>query len=239
MPSFQVDFLVRIWYNRNMDFSDVDVRSTERRINLRKNVLNNGYVELVESMGGDYSVIRNARRCYKSESKGEESDRKLISHLLTNKHMTPFESMVFTFDIKCPLFIARQWMRHRHGSFNEESLRYCVAERDFYIPDYFEENSPLYNKWVSDNQRQFDSYELFVRECGMTKEQARSLLPLGIYTSFYWTVNGSSLLNFLRLRTDKHAQKEMQDYAWAIVNLVKDKAPVTFGIFGKELILNS
>ena len=91
---------------------------------IKQDVLNAGYVRLVEYMGGDESVIRNARRCWRSENKSsEESDRNLIRHLLREGHMTPFETIVFTFDVKCPIFVARQWMRHRIGSFNEERFK--------------------------------------------------------------------------------------------------------------------
>lgn len=190
-------------------------------------VLNNGYVTLIEHMGGDYSVIRNARRCWRSENKSnEQSDKKLIRHLLTAGHMTPFESIVFTFDVKAPLFVARQWFRHRIGSFNEESLRYCIAERDFYIPDDLSETART--AWKAQNYQQFDYYDWWIKQ-GMPKEQARAILPVGIYTKFYWTVNGSSLINFLRLRMDKKAQFEIRQYANAILHLVRDVAPVSFG----------
>ena len=188
-------------------------------------ILNNGSVELVDSMGGDQAVIRNARRCWRSESKGDESDRKLIHHLLSKKHMTPFEAMVFTFDVKAPLFVARQWFRHRIGGFAEESLRYCVAEKDYFIPDWLDDD--VTKMWEDDNDRQFRAYS-FWREYGLPKEQARALLPTGIYTKFFWTVNGSSLLNFLRLRLDKSAQAEIREYARAILSLVREVAPVTF-----------
>ena len=196
-------------------------------------VLNNGYVELVEWMGGDDAVIRNARRCWKSESKGADSDRKLLKHLLINAHKTPFEAMVFTFDVKCPLFVARQWHRHRMGSYNEESLRYCAAERDYFIPEGL--NDELLKTWKAHNERSFDLYEEMVNNHRMRRELARSLLPVGLYTRFYWTVNGSSLLNFLVLRTDKHAQKEIQEYAQALLKLVRNAAPVSFRIMEEHV----
>lgn len=200
----------------------------------REHIFNSGFVELVEWMGGDAAVIRNARRCWRSESKGEESDRKLLRHLLKNGHMTPFEAMVFTFDIKCPLFVARQWFRHRIASYNEESLRYCVAERDYYIPPDLP--GELLKTWKEHNERCFDLYEEMVSQHRLRKEVARSLLPTGIYTRFYWTVNGNSLMNFLKLRTDINAQKEIREYAWAILKMVKNVAPVCFTLF-EELIL--
>jgi len=195
---------------------------------IKQDVLNAGYVRLVEYMGGDESVIRNARRCWRSENKSSEnSDKNLIRHLLREGHMTPFEAMVFTFDVKCPIFVARQWMRHRHASINEESLRYCVAERDYFIP--YGLNQKQLALWKMYNDEQFDRYNLLKQT--MPKEQARSILPLGTYTKFYWTVNGSSLINFLKLRLDKAAQKEIREYAEAILDMAKVVAPVSFTEF--------
>jgi thymidylate synthase (FAD) len=195
---------------------------------IKQDVLNAGYVRLVEYMGGDESVIRNARRCWRSEGKSsEESDRNLIRHLLREGHMTPFETIVFTFDVKCPIFVARQWMRHRIGSFNEESLRYCVAERDYFIPSGLSQQQLAF--WKMYNDEQFDRYNLLKQT--MPKEQARSILPLGTYTKFYWTVNGRSLMNFLKLRLDKSAQAEIREYAEAILDMAKVVAPVSFTEF--------
>ena len=195
---------------------------------IKQDVLNAGYVRLVEYMGGDESVIRNARRCWRSEDKSsEESDRNLIRHLLREGHMTPFETIVFTFDVKCPIFVARQWMRHRIGSFNEESLRYCVAERDYFIPYGLNQQQLAF--WKMYNDEQFDRYNLLKQT--MPKEQARSILPLGTYTKFYWTVNGRSLMNFLKLRLDKSAQAEIREYAKVILDMAKVVAPVSFTEF--------
>ena len=195
---------------------------------IKQDVLNAGYVRLVEYMGGDESVIRNARRCWRSEGKSsEESDRNLIRHLLREGHMTPFETIVFTFDVKCPIFVARQWMRHRIGSFNEESLRYCVAERDYFIPHGLNQQQLAF--WKMYNDEQFDRYNLLTQT--MPKEQARSILPLGTYTKFYWTVNGRSLMNFLKLRLDKSAQAEIREYAKVILDMAKLIAPVSFTEF--------
>src|SRR5690606_5158063 len=195
---------------------------------IKQDVLNAGYVRLVEYMGGDESVIRNARRCWGSEDKSsEESDRNLIRHLLREGHMTPFETIVFTFDVKCPIFVARQWMRHRIGSFAEESLRYCVAERDYFIPSGLNQQQLAF--WKMYNDEQFDRYNLLKQT--IPKEQARSILPLGTYTKFYWTVNGRSLMNFLKLRLDKSAQAEIREYAKVILDMAKAVAPVSFTEF--------
>ncbi len=197
-------------------------------------VLNNGSVTLIEHMGGDQAVIRNARRCWRSESKSENADRQLLRHLIKAGHKTPFEAMTFTFDVKTPLFVARQWFRHRMGSFNEESLRYCVALRDYYIPQGLE--GSLLEQWNKHNNVAFDFYEELVGQHKIVKEQARSVLPIGIYTNFYWTVNGSSLMNFLHLRLDRHAQYEIRVYAEAILELVKEVAPISFGEFEREVL---
>ena len=196
---------------------------------IKQDVLNAGYVRLVEYMGGDESVVRNARRCWRSENRSsEESDRNLIRHLLREGHMTPFETIVFTFDVKCPIFVARQWMRHRIGSFAEESLRHCVAEGEVYVPDFMDEFNRQF--WERVNYRQFEEYEMLIAR-GMPKEQARSILPLGTYTKFYWTVNGRSLMNFLRLRLDEGAQAEIREYAKVILDMAKAVAPVSFTEF--------
>ncbi len=194
---------------------------------IKQDVLNAGYVRLVEYMGGDESVIRNARRCWRSEDKSSErSDRNLIRHLLREGHMTPFEAMVFTFDVKCPIFVARQWMRHRMGSFNEESMRYCLAKREFYVPEELRDSLD----WQAAMNEGFNGYEA-AKAFGIPKEQARAILPLGTYTKFYWTVNGSSLMNFLKLRLNKAAQKEIREYAEVILDMVKVVAPVSFTEF--------
>lgn len=200
-------------------------------------VLNNGFVRLVESMGGDQAVIRNARRCYRSEAKTENADRQLLRHLIKAGHKTPFEAMVFTFDVKAPLFVARQWFRHRIGSYNEESLRYCVALRDYYIPEHLE--GDMREAWLKQNEGAFDFYDQLVEGTGeekMVREQARSILPMGIYTTFYWTVNGNALMNFLNLRLDKHAQYEIRQYAEAILKLVHEVAPLSFEEFEREVL---
>ena len=201
-------------------------------------VLNNGYVSLLESMGGDAAVIRNARRCWRSEDKSTpKSDEALIKHLLKAGHLSPFETMTFTFDCKAPLFVARQWFRHRMGSFNEESLRYCIANEDFYTPLRLSEAQE--REWIKENKRQFEAYEGWVSSEKMPKEQARAILPIGTYTKYYWTVNGSSLMNFLRLRLDKHAQPEIQEYARGILEiLLKEENLLSFKLFKEEILNN-
>jgi len=195
-------------------------------------VLDNGYVALVDSMGMDKAVIEAARRCYMSEPQGEESDAKLIRHLILKDHGTPFEHAYFRFDVKCPIFVARQWIRHRIGTYNEMSLRYCLAKRDYYTPPNLPgEMAEKYRKSVIEA---FDSYEALVIS-GVKREQARGVLPLSIYTLYYWTVNARSLMNFMKLRLDKAAQPEIREYAKALLKIFKEKMPVTAKAFEEKL----
>jgi thymidylate synthase (FAD) len=195
-------------------------------------VLDSGYVALVDSMGMDKAVIEAARRCYMSEPQGEESDAKLIRHLILKDHGTPFEHAYFRFDVKCPIFVARQWIRHRIGTYNEMSLRYCLAKRDYYTPsDLTAETTEKYKKSVNSA---FDAYEALVVS-GIKREQARGVLPLSLYTLYYWTVNARSLMNFMKLRLDKAAQAEIREYAKALLEIFKEKMPVTAKAFEEKL----
>ncbi len=199
---------------------------------IKLKVLDNGYLALIDSMGADKAVIQAARRCYLSEPQGEESDAKLIRHLILKGHGTPFEHAYFTFDVKCPLFVARQWMRHRIGSYDEMSLRYCLAKKDYYTPENLKgAELERYKKSIDEV---FASYEELVK-AGIKREQARGVLPLSVYTLYYWTVNARSLMNFLTLRLDKAAQYEMREYAKAALQIFKEKMPVTAKAFEERL----
>jgi len=208
-------------------------------------ILDSGFIRLTDSVGDDTTVVKTARVSYGNETKGEEADRKLLKYLLDNKHETPFEHLVFTFHIKCPIFVARQWFRHRIGSFNEISGRYVKLDTEFWIPMEWRSNNQenkqsssdagftpvqaekLYRKYHSALDLSAMIYEELL-ESGVAREQARGVLPLATYTEFYWTVNARSLFNFLRLRMDTAAQHEIQVYANAILDLVKPIAPWTF-----------
>ena len=208
-------------------------------------ILDSGFIRLTDSVGDDNTVVKSARVSYGNETKGEEADRKLLKYLLDNKHETPFEHLVFTFHVKCPIFVARQWFRHRIGSFNEISGRYVKLDTEFWVPTEWRSNNQenkqsssdagftpvqaekLYRKYHSALDLSALIYEELL-ESGVAREQARGVLPLATYTEFYWTVNARSLFNFLRLRMDTAAQHEIQVYANAILDLVKPIAPWTF-----------
>jgi thymidylate synthase (FAD) len=165
-------------------------------------------------------------------AKEEASDERLLAHLLKHNHGTPFEHAVFTFDVKCPLFVARQWFRHRMASYNEVSLRYCVAEKEYYVPeDLPEEGTAEYRSAI---EKSFEVYDGLLTS-GVRKEIARAVLPLALYTEFYWTVNVRSLMNFLELRLAPGAQEEIRRYARALLEILTETMPVTARVFRERI----
>ena len=216
-------------------------------------VLNNGFVRLIDTMGDDMSVVKSARVSYGNETKGEVADKKLINYLMKHNHGTPFEHLNFTFHIKAPIFIARQWFRHRIGSFNEISGRYVKLDLDFWAPEEWrinnqqnlqssssqnltEEEIMLLEKSFTEVYEHISqTYDNLIKQ-GVAREQARGILPVSTYTEFYWTVNARSLFNFIKLRTHESAQKEIQDYGNIIYEIAKDTAPWTFEAFEKHMM---
>jgi thymidylate synthase (FAD) len=207
--------------------------------------IDDGFVRLVDSMGDDKSVVRAARVSYGKESKGEEADRKLIQYLMEHNHGTPFEHIVFTFHVRCPIFVARQWFRHRIGSFNEISGRYTELDTGFFVPTALRENQndnhqasiegdfsdeeieSMMREWNYALEIVEDTYNSLL-EKGLAREQARAILPVGTYTEFYWTVNLRSLFNFITLRTAEDAQAEMRQYANVVQFIAEEKAAWCF-----------
>lgn len=203
-----------------------------------RKLLDYGEVSLVDMMGDDIRVLQAARVSTGSEvTKGEDQDKKLIDYLMKNKHHTPFEKIVFEFYIKCPIFIARQWMRHRIGSYNEASARYKEFKFEAYIPEQFRKQSKTNHQGseigdfdhdelrsiIADTYDEIlDAYEELLLS-GVAREIARLVLPMGIYTEFYWTVNFRSLMNFLNLRDHEHAQWEIQQYAKEIKKIITEQ----------------
>lgn len=211
-------------------------------------ILDNGFVKLVAFMGGDQRAVESARVSFGSVSKGEAADRKLIEYLLANGHLSPFEHSTFQFHIKCPIFVARQWMRHRIASYNEISARYTEVKDEFYIPGAFRlqdtinkqgsvaggklDNARLLKLYTDSVQASFAAYNELLK-AGVAREMARMALPVAQYTQFHWSVNARSLLNFLRLRLDAHAQYEIREYAAALREIFKEKMPWTWEAFNK------
>ena len=196
-------------------------------------MLDKGWIQLEDFLGGDEAVIRGARICYHSQALSREHDVRLIRRLMKSepRHNTVFEHAVFRWGVMCPIFVARQWMRHRIGSYNEKSLRYCVADREYYVPP----EAPHREEYVRHMETSFDVYERLVQS-GWHKERARAILGLGIYTEFIWTVNAWSLMNWLTKRLDKAAQWEHREYALAAQGVFEQVMPVTAGAF-REFVL--
>lgn len=209
-------------------------------------VLDHGFVRLVDVMGGDMSIVTSARVSYGSGSKGEEKDRKLITYMLRHDHMSPFEHAVLQFHVSCPLFVMRQWIRHRMASYNETSARYTEMKDEFYMPETWRAPD-MKNKQSSQAAPSVDSERCarLLREsydkayaaykellaAGAARELARMVLPTSLYTQFYWTVNARSLMHFIDLRADANAQWEIQRYAEALAAIFKEKMPWTYEAF--------
>lgn len=218
--------------------------------NKRSNVSEHAFINLVEIMGGDLSVVNSARVSYgKSSIELTEKDERLIHRLLRDKHGTPFEQAVMTWYIRCPIFVAREWMRHRVGSFNEISGRYKELNTDYYTPKKFrvpgdDKVQMNYKYGEADDQLNAEATDL-VNECyenitevyrrlldmGIAKEHARIVLPVGIYTEFRWTVNARALMNFLALRNHPAAMGEIRAYARSIEHVWSHQMPVTHAAF--------
>jgi thymidylate synthase (FAD) len=213
-------------------------------------VLDHGFVRLDDAMADDLSVVNGARVSFaRRKEEMDESDEGLIRFLMRDRHGTPFEHNSFRFHIRAPLFVAREWMRHRVGSFNEFSLRYAKATDDFYVPEAedvrsqvgkpgaysFEPVSPevaeeTREKLQAVYEQAYETYQELV-ELGVARELARCALPVGAYTEFYWTVNARSLMNFLSLRNAETAQREIRRYAEACERFLERQMPVTYAAF--------
>ena len=205
--------------------------------------LDKGFVRLVDSMGGDDAIVQAARVSYGQGTSKVSQDRGLIRYLMRHRHTTPFEMVEFKFHCKMPIFVARQWVRHRTANINEYSLRYSEARDEFYFPDpeHIQFQSALnkqgrsgevplelkqkvldYFKEIS--ERSFTMYQE-LNEAGIARELARSLLPVNIYTEWYWKNDLHNLLHFIGLRSDSHAQYEIRVYSDAMAVSVKAVAP--------------
>jgi thymidylate synthase (FAD) len=219
-------------------------------------VLDKGYVRLVEKMGSDWSPLRSARVSTGGDSPCDDEymqakDRKLIQYLLDNGHTSPFESIVLTFEIKAPIFVIRQWHRHRTWSYNELSGRYSELPCEFYVPaeDKIGKQGKL-NKQSRDTSSEVDAIEqvkYFIEACNSAdadyrylldnewpREIARAVLPVNWYTRMYATVNLHNLFGFLRLRDHTHAQYEIREFAKAINKIVASEFPVIWDAWQKS-----
>lgn len=216
--------------------------------------LNHGFVRLVDVMGDDQRICDAARLSYANATrKMIQSDAKLIDYLLEHSHTSPFEQVVFTFHCKMPIFVARQWVRHRTARLNEFSGRYSEMHDQFYVPEESElkiqsttnkqgrgpaqiTNAEEAHDAMTDSvQHAFNLYQDLL-ESGMAKELARVVLPLSTYTEWYWQMDLHNLFHFLRLRMDSHAQYEIRVYAEAIYSLIKPYVPHAVASFERHVL---
>lgn len=210
-----------------------------------RKVLNRGFIRLDGVFGNDLTIVQAARVSVGKGISLPEKDKNLISFLMSNHHETPFEHVVFRFHVKCPIFVARQWFRHRWGSYNEISGRYTEVKDDFYMPTYFRtqtgknyeytnmsdaECNELTTKFANFHTWAYNFYKKLLDQ-GVAKEQARMILPQSMFTEFYWTVNARALMNFLKLRVDKHSQWEIRQYALAALEMYIENLPWTAEAF--------
>ncbi len=213
-------------------------------------VLDHGFVRLDEAMASDLSVVNAARVSFaRRKDSMDDSDAGLIRFLMRERHGTPFEHNAFRFHVRCPLFVAREWFRHRVGSFNEFSMRYARATDDFYVPEPEDVRTqvgkpgsysfePVDAELAEETREElravydeaYATYERLV-ERGVARELARAVLPVGAYTEFYWTVNARSLMNFVSLRAAETAQREIRRYADACERFLAERMPVTHAAF--------
>ncbi len=213
-------------------------------------VFEHGFVRLDAAMADDLSVVNSARVSFAVRKEVmDDKDHGLIRFLMRDRHGTPFEHNSFRFHVRTPIFVAREWFRHRTSSFNEESARYHKLSDDFYVPapqavrsqvgkpgayTFEQVEEVLASETIETFERvykQMYAEYLDLIDKGVAKELSRALLPLGIFTQFYWTVNARSLMNFLSLRNDEAAQYEIRVYAEAVERLFADKMPVTYQSF--------
>ena len=225
----------------------------EKHLHLAHPVLDHGLVRVVDYMGDDSAICQAARVSYGRGTKSVQNDEGLIRYLMRHWHSTPFEMCEIKLHVKLPVFVARQWIRHRTASVNEYSARYSILDREFYIParEALAAQSAVNNQgrgevlnddeaarvldWLREDATQaYDHYEAMISQegqQGLARELARMNLPMNVYTQWYWKTNLHNLLNFLRLRADAHAQYEIRVYAEALARITADWVPYAWKAF--------
>jgi len=218
-------------------------------------VLDKGFIRLLDYLGGDDRVVQSARVSYGEGTKSYREDAALIDYLLRNRHTSPFEQVVLTFHVKLPIFVARQWIRHRTARLNEISGRYSILKDDFYVPApediapqsadnkqgradtalESEKAAAIRRGLETSQKKSYDEYAGLVEE-GLARELARINLPLSLYTEWYWQIDLHNLFHFLELRLDPHAQKEIRLYAEVLFDITKKVAPRCCASFEEHIL---
>ena len=248
---------------RNRDFSTkrATVKALERILYKSFKILDHGFVRVIDYMGDDASIVQAARVSYGKGTKKLNQDKNLINYLISHRHSTPFEMNEMKFHIKLPIFVARQWIRHRTANVNEYSARYSILDKEFYIPksENLKPQSKTnnqgrsgklsmdevksYSKIIMDNSKiGFENYSKLLNQDdsgrmiddskkGLARELSRMTLPLNSYTQWYWKIDLHNLMHFLSLRFDPHAQYEIRVYAEVMMEILKKWVPLTYEAF--------
>lgn len=228
----------------------ISVPEADALIDQEIKVLDKGFVRLVDYMGGDERIVQAARVSYGAGTKSFRQDRGLIHYLLRNWHTSPFEQVQLSFHTKMPIFVARQWVRHRTARLNEISGRYSVMKDEFYVPEPQQiryqsesnkqgrsdeclspEDAEAVIRMMEEEQRSVYANYQAMLEKGVARELARSNLPLSLYTEWYWQIDLHNLFHFLALRMDPHAQYEIRAFAEAMAICAKAVAPLAYEAF--------
>ena len=244
---------------RNNDFSTkrVTVKALEKILYKSFKIFDHGFVRVIDYMGNDTSIVQAARVSYGKGTKKLNQDKSLINYLISHRHSTPFEMNEIKFHVKLPIFVARQWIRHRTANVNEYSARYSILDKEFYIPknenlkpqsksnnqgrsgDLSSAEIKSYSKIIKDNSRiGFENYNKLLNEDesgrviddskkGLARELSRMTLPLNSYTQWYWKIDLHNFMHFLSLRFDPHAQYEIRVYAEVMMEILKKWVPLS------------
>jgi thymidylate synthase (FAD) len=218
-------------------------------------VLDKGFVRLVDYMGGDQRIVQSARVSYGAGTKTVREDKGLINYLMKNWHTSPFEQVQLTFHAKMPIFVARQWVRHRTARLNEISGRYSIMKDEFYVPEPDqirhqsasnkqgrseeslspEEAAKVIDLFETEQRSIYSNYESLIEQ-DVARELARMNLPLSLYTEWYWQIDLHNLFHFLRLRIDPHAQYEIRVYGEAMARCAQAVAPLAYAAFEEHVL---
>lgn len=231
------------------------VPSAEEILDKECRVLDKGFIRLVDYLGGDARIVQAARVSYGEGTKSVREDSGLIDYLLRHEHTSPFEQVVLTFHLKMPIFVARQWIRHRTARLNEISGRYSIMSEECYLPDSediafqstdnrqgrMEEPAPLEVRTrirehlQMQQETAYKEYRNLI-DTRLARELARINLPLSAYTELYWQIDLHNLFHFLKLRCDGHAQKEIRDYAFVLLDICRKVVPLATRSFENHIL---
>jgi len=232
----------------------VTAEAAEALLDQEIKVLDKGFVRLIDYMGGDQRIVQSARVSYGAGTKSYRQDRGLIHYLIRNWHTSPFEQVQLSFHTKMPIFVARQWVRHRTARLNEISGRYSVMKDEFYLPKPehvcyqsesnkqgrsdsvpFDEALAIITAMEREQKAAYSGYEGLL-EKGVARELARTNLPISLYTEWYWQIDLHNLFHFLRLRMDAHAQYEIRVFGEALARCAKAVAPIAYEAFEEHVL---